>query len=97
MADNILLMIVARFLQLLKVSPPFYILRSELFNLYIFIYTIVLVDFGQKTNFAAIFDPIEQLSVPLNHAVKTVKHLSTVKKKTFTDAYEGVRKHWTFQ
>jgi len=38
-----------------------------------------------------VFKPIEEVSVPLMHAYKCVKHLSTVKKKNFSDAFEGVR------
>ena len=52
---------------------------------------IPIVDFGQASSFEDIFQPIEEVSVPLQNAYRAIKHLSTVKKKTFNDAYEGVR------
>ncbi|XP_067933579.1 uncharacterized protein [Watersipora subatra] len=52
-----------------------------------------LKDFGQATSFDDIFKPMEEVSVPLQNAYNVVKHLSTVKKKTFADTYEGIFKH----
>lgn len=50
----------------------------------------LVLDSSEARTFDDVFRPIEEVTVPLQYAYKSVKHLSTVKTKKFGDAFEGV-------
>lgn len=50
-------------------------------------------DLSIRRTFDDVFNPIEKITVPLQYAYKSVKHLSLVKKKTFSDPFEGVSEY----